>query len=381
MTAPLAADYELIRVNCHNCGKRHRLYPGSAGKQFRCRKCGMKLTVPGQVKQQPAPPPGRPVRSWAIWLGCVATVTIAVSVLRMDVKPEVTEQPSAPVEVAEAEPEPEPDPEPDEPVVAAPAPPAPSPQPSPPAPMPPAPRPAPPVAQPAPPGAGFQALLQLADSGNADAMYKVAQSYENGEGVEQDSEMAAAWYEEAANGGNRDAMYTTATMYERGEGVDQDYEAAAEWYLKAAEAGDPAAMRNIGLCYAVGKGVQQDKQLAAQWLKKSADAGYQDAQPMLGLVLAGVPAVMAANWMSHAIGAKHAEAHKPPEPVAMAEDDTPHESRAEWTRRIVEGGWKNLFAGRRPTPEQRQRQNFIRWSMRGGLPNGVTGGVGQHRPR
>lgn len=327
----------------------------------------MKLTVPGHAKQEPSPPPGRPVRSWALWLGSVATATIAVSVLRMDVKPEVTEQPPAPVEVVEVEPEPEPEPEPEEPQVAAPAPPSPSPLPAQPIPMPTAPKPAPPVAPPAPPPTGFQALLQSADAGDPEAMYKVGLRYENGEGVEQNSEMAAAWYEESAEGGNRDAMYTIATLYERGEGVDQDYEKAAEWYEKAAEAGDAVAMHNIGLCYAVGKGVQQDKQLAAQWLKKSADAGYEDAKPLLGLALVGIPPIMAATMMSKPIGGKYAETHETePPPDTANQDSPPRESRAAWVERMVGGGWNHPFAGSPPPPpgsdaalRQRYGQGFL----------------------
>src|SRR5262249_49336972 len=134
--------------------------------------------------------------------------------------------------------------------------------------------------------------------------------------------------------GHRPAMYTIATMYERGEGVDQDYEKAAGWYEKAAEAGDAVAMHNIGLCYAVGKGVQADKALALQWLKKSSDAGYDDAKPLLGLAMIGIPPIMAATMMSKAIGGKYAETHAPPPPPATeTQDAEPYESPMERTQR------------------------------------------------
>jgi tetratricopeptide (TPR) repeat protein len=373
MNAPLAADYELIRFDCHECGQRYRAAPRWAGKQLRCKKCGVELTAPGQVKQEPSPPPGRPVRSWAIWLGCVATVTIAVSVLRMDAEPEVMEQSPAPVEVAEVEPEPEPEKQAPIPVA------LPEIEPTPPA------KDETPASPPLviPEGSPeFRSQFQLAsagdteamnnvayayyygegvrgdqakaiewykraaEEGNSRAMYNLGQAYEQGWGVAQNSEEAAAWYEEAAEAGHVKAMYTIATIYERGEGVDQDDEKAAEWYLKAAEAGDAVAMHNIGMCYAVGKGVPADKKLALQWLQKSTDAGYEDAHPMLYYVLAGLGPGMAATIRSNPIGGKYAETHAPPPSVATNQDSSPRLSPAERAQRTMDFA-QSLISGRR----------------------------------
>jgi hypothetical protein len=321
MTAPLAADYELIRVNCHNCGKRHRLAPGSAGKQFRCRKCGMKLTVPGQVGQQPAPPRGRPVRSWAIWLGGVATATIAVSVLRMDVKPVVAEQPPAPVEVAEAEPEPEPE----EPVQEAPPPPPPGPRPAPPV----------PVAQAAP--AQKEQPPAPPETDDAEETYKLGLRYETGDGIEKDTEAAAMCYEEAANAGHAESMY------------------------------------KIGLCHCIGKGVDKDEAAGKEWLKQSAAKGHPDAKLALEVLEAGVPplAVLAAAWMTHPVGDGLRQKDKDKSDKEELEDENGrHLSPREVVERRMAFANRLLYGGRRKSvyepwrsfnspAESRQRDRFI----------------------
>jgi hypothetical protein len=396
---PLAADFDLIRCNCHNCGKRHRLTPRSAGKPFRCRKCGMKLTAPIPAQDKQAfPPPRRRVWPWAVALGAVIVANAAS--LRPDARPApaVAQEPlitdPAPAAIEEIQPEPEPQ-EPEE-VAAIQAPPS-----------------APPVDPPpvivalpdmSPEDAGkpeISALLQSARAGDAEAMntigngylygqvlaqdeakavewYKHAAEagnamamsnlglcYEEGRGVAQSPEEAAAWYEEAATAGNRDAMYIIATMYERGEGVDQDYRKAAEWYEKSAEAGDAVAMHNIGLCYAVGKGVQADKQLAAQWLTKGYAAGYEDAKPLIGLAMVGIPPVMAATMMANAIGGKYEETHAPPPPNNETQDSPSDGHSMEYKRgmalvnRYLGGGMVAALPSRDTAERQHQRNRIM----------------------
>jgi len=61
--------------------------------------------------------------------------------------------------------------------------------------------------------------------------------YLNGEGIGQDNEQAAIWFERAAENGHPYAMFRIADMYQNGTGVEQDKAMAAQWFRNAAETG------------------------------------------------------------------------------------------------------------------------------------------------
>ena len=56
-------------------------------------------------------------------------------------------------------------------------------------------------------------------------------------GVDVDFEEAASWYRKAAENGHVEAMYALAEMYEEGRGVEQDIDEAVKWYREASEKG------------------------------------------------------------------------------------------------------------------------------------------------
>jgi TPR repeat protein len=90
--------------------------------------------------------------------------------------------------------------------------------------------------------------------------------------------MAAAWYAKGAAAGEPSAMNNLGCLYQNGNGVNQDFQVAAAWYAKGAAAGDPSAMYNLGDCYRTGLGIAQDQTLAMKWLEKSAAAGFEPAE-------------------------------------------------------------------------------------------------------
>jgi TPR repeat protein len=381
MTMPLAADYELIRRNCHNCGKRHRLTQRSAGKPFRCRKCGMKLTapIPTPVKQAPSAPRRRSlVLPLAIAFGVIGLNVISIAAFHRDALPVVEVEPPVviadaepeaaepPVEVAEAEPESGPEPE--EPEVAAPAPPPPSPTPA-------APLALPVVALAT--ATGFPAALKLADAGNANAMYRVGLAYEKGEGVEKDYEAAAAWYEEAANLGHGAAMGRLGNLYEEGDGVEKDYQTAMEWLMAGAAAGDPFSMNGVGRFYDIGKGVTQDFHKAAEWYEKAAAVGYAAAMRNLAILYENGQGVKqdknkAIEWYTKAAKAGNADAVRDLERLRDEGEETASAGSKSRYRSQYEP-WRNFNSA----GDARQRDNFIRGTFKGGLPNQMPGA----RPR
>ena len=88
----------------------------------------------------------------------------------------------------------------------------------------------------------LKVFVPLAESDkHAYAQYFRARMYERGQGVGQDSKVAANWYRKAAESGVNDAQFRLAAMYEAGAGVPQDLEYAYGWYSVAAHLGSAKA--------------------------------------------------------------------------------------------------------------------------------------------
>ncbi len=106
--------------------------------------------------------------------------------------------------------------------------------------------------------------------------------YQNGQGLEQDDELAVFWYRKAAEQGYASGQFNLGWMYDNGRGLEQDDELAVYWYRKAAEQGHARGQFNLGLMYQNGRGIEQDDELAVFWYRKAADQGYARGQGNLG---------------------------------------------------------------------------------------------------
>ena len=94
-----------------------------------------------------------------------------------------------------------------------------------------------------------------------------------------DAAAAAAWFEKGVKYNDQICAIKLAQLYEDGNGVEQSYEKAAELYLKAAEGdyGIIEAQYQLGILYENGWGVQADREEALRWYKKAADRGHNEA--------------------------------------------------------------------------------------------------------
>jgi TPR repeat protein len=81
----------------------------------------------------------------------------------------------------------------------------------------------------------------------------------------------------AADSGDAEARYRLARAYERGDGVEQDDFAAVRWLRRAAEQDHPAAALDLGWMLANGYGVAQDPSEAYFWFAKAAALGVEQA--------------------------------------------------------------------------------------------------------
>lgn len=136
-----------------------------------------------------------------------------------------------------------------------------------------------------------QLAMEKADNGDTEAMRELAGYYRAGSGVPEDAEKAEGWATRAdeldsqriaertlerAQSGNIQAMQRMADRYENGDGVPQDVDKARQWRQRADQAiaaktrekaddGDVAAMRTMATFYGLGKGVEQNAQKAEEW--------------------------------------------------------------------------------------------------------------------
>jgi len=160
---------------------------------------------------------------------------------------------------------------------------------------------------PVPEGIGPAALRDAAAAGNPKAMFVVASRYAEGDGVPQDMEKAALWYEKAATLGLAPAEYRIGNFYEKGIGVSRDIAKAEDWYEKAATQGNASAMHNLAVLYAMGADGKTDNTAAARWFTAAAELGVKDSQFNLGILSAkgvGVPQDLEESYKWFALVAK-----------------------------------------------------------------------------
>jgi hypothetical protein len=147
-------------------------------------------------------------------------------------------------------------------------------------------------------------LTNDAESGIAEAQFKLGMIYAHGQGVPQDDQQAVKWYRLSAEKGNSRAQYNLGMMYAKGQGVPLSEQKAMKWFrlyigrtvvpeqiiiynlakkkvlsaleiLKAdAENGAVVAQYYIGILLVNGQGITQDYVLAHMWYNLSALQGY-----------------------------------------------------------------------------------------------------------
>ena len=129
-------------------------------------------------------------------------------------------------------------------------------------------------------------LEKAAIHGNPEAKNNLAILYANGQGLEQDVEMARQLYEESAEGGCRDAMHNLGIMHDTGRGLPApDVEAAAYWFAMAADKGHIEATLAIGLMEMGGRGTALDVVAAAQRFQYLVEEQDEDTLPKAAFLL------------------------------------------------------------------------------------------------
>ncbi|MDE0004422.1 MAG: tetratricopeptide repeat protein [Rhodospirillaceae bacterium] len=127
-------------------------------------------------------------------------------------------------------------------------------------------------------------MARADDQNDREAQFTLGFMYLEGEGVLQNYQSAAKWFQRAAVNGDRKAQFNLGLSYETGRGVDKSYPLAAEWYRQAADGGQSRAQHNLGSMYFLGQGVPRDPVTAHMWLNLAAAQDHADASKMRDLI-------------------------------------------------------------------------------------------------
>jgi hypothetical protein len=125
----------------------------------------------------------------------------------------------------------------------------------------------------------------LAEKGDADAAFNLAQAYRLGKGVPIDLAQAQNWFERAARKGHVDAQTNLGLLlFQNGNRV-----AAMRWLNAAAEAGDARALLMVGTALWNGDGVARDPVKAYAYVSRAAAQGLAPAKATLADLDAVMP--------------------------------------------------------------------------------------------
>jgi len=114
--------------------------------------------------------------------------------------------------------------------------------------------------------------------------------YNNGKGVDKDTEKAKEWYGRAIRRNYAPALNNRGVMYVRRyesivrdipEFAEEQITKAVKSFREAAEQGNSTAQYNLGILIDRGYGVESGTKAAAEWIKLAASQGYVPAQNKL----------------------------------------------------------------------------------------------------
>ena len=153
----------------------------------------------------------------------------------------------------------------------------------------------------------------LAEKGDPDAAFNLAQAYRLGRGVKVSLANAQKWLERAALAGHLDAQTTLGLLlFDSG-----DRSGALRWLKSAAERGDPRALLVYGTALFNGDGMPSDRVLAYAYVSRAAAQGLAPAKTTLAELDKLMPVAERKKGVAMAL----AQATKPiarPKPAAAA---------------------------------------------------------------
>jgi len=127
-------------------------------------------------------------------------------------------------------------------------------------------------------------LLPFAKKGDGEAAYLLGVIYSHDKGKARDYQMAAQWYDKAAEKGLKEAQFNLGFMLYQGAGdagdkksVAADPKAAAGYLTSAAQQGVPMAQHLLSMLYLRGSGVAANYTEALRWGSMAAENGIEES--------------------------------------------------------------------------------------------------------
>ena len=117
----------------------------------------------------------------------------------------------------------------------------------------------------------------LAEGGDADAQYNLAQAYRIGRGTQPNAVESRKWFELAAKQGQVDAQTALGLLLIQ----TADRAEALQWLKLAAEQNEPRALLVYGAALYKGDGVPRDPKLGYDYVSKAAGLGLKPAKDTL----------------------------------------------------------------------------------------------------
>ena len=114
----------------------------------------------------------------------------------------------------------------------------------------------------------------LADHGSATAQLHLGWMYQEGLGVQRNTDEACQWYKKAAESGSPPGQFYLGTFYAR----EKNYQQAVIMLSKAAAQNYMPAIYRLGQMYDAGEGVTLDRKKAIEYIEKAAKMGHLFAQ-------------------------------------------------------------------------------------------------------
>ena len=123
--------------------------------------------------------------------------------------------------------------------------------------------------------ANFNAMVALANKGDAEAQYHVGMMYNNGIGTQRDPRQAFEWFQKSAASNDPLGAYKLGCYYD-GQGADivaADSNEALKYKLISAKAGYALAQHDVAILY----DRQGNSEEALKWWKMAGDQGFPNA--------------------------------------------------------------------------------------------------------
>ncbi|MBX9806062.1 MAG: sel1 repeat family protein [Alphaproteobacteria bacterium] len=132
---------------------------------------------------------------------------------------------------------------------------------------------------------GLHLVRQSAEHRYSSAQLLLGQYYKEGQFVDQDSDLAFQWLNNAAEQNEIPAYYPTAYALEKGIGTTVDYEKALKFYKLAAKYDDPNALLRLGKLFLKGRGLERPSEaMALSYFQQASQHGSMAGRYHLGMM-------------------------------------------------------------------------------------------------